>query len=55
MLIKINGIFVGVVFTLLNLLLYDAKGREFVPGVIAGIALILWALYSKVSDTKKRG
>jgi hypothetical protein len=49
---KISSLITGIMFTLLSWLLCYAKGRIFVLGVIAGMALILLALFSKVSDTQ---
>jgi Na+/proline symporter len=52
---KIGGFIGGITVTLLSWLQYCAKGRKFVlGGVIAGIAIILLALFSKVSDTKRQ-
>jgi Na+/proline symporter len=52
---KIGGFVTGIMVTLLSWLGWCAKGREYVLGVIAGIALILLTLFSKVSDTKRQG
>jgi hypothetical protein len=49
---KALGLFNGIMVTLLSWLLWYAKGRKFVLGVIVGIGVILLALFSKVSDTK---
>ena len=51
---KALGLFNGIMLTLLSWLLCYAKGRKFVLGVIAGIGVILLALFSKVSDTKRQ-
>jgi hypothetical protein len=51
---KICAIFVGIMLILVNWFQCAAKGRQYVLGIIAGIALILLALFFKVSDTKRQ-
>jgi hypothetical protein len=51
---KISSLITGIIFTLLSCLLYYAKGRRFARGIMAGIVVVLLALFSKVSDTQHR-
>lgn len=51
---KVVGLFTGIMVTLQSWLLCCAKGRKFILGVIAGIGVILLALFSKVSDTNRQ-
>ena len=48
---KINGFACGIMVIFFSLLGYCAKGRIYVLGIIAGIALIFLTLFFKVSDT----